>query len=264
MKMNYEDVVGIEPMVEKVLTEEEMYNLYEEYAKNKKYYNQEIEYPTVSGFVNNVVYHNWDGIDHDGVLVVIKEKKDADSEYYFMERTWNFGDAQPFSSYMMATPVWHALMPVDLSRSKEVSDTKTRCHMMRLKNNEFTTKELAELIIDKCIVDDITLPDGKEVSSSFCCNDISETRYFESVSQKKKYDEWKSDAVRRLMNNEVPAGDDLWDELCIGQLSSERINVFEVLRKRGHHIYLDGERDSFGWVTCGIVMDGKLMTSTYF
>lgn len=264
MKMNYEDVIGIEPMVEEVLTEEDVCNLYEEYAKNGKYYNQAVEYPTVTGFINNVTYHNWDGIDHDGVIVVVREEKDADSEYYFMERTWKFNDKQPFNFYMTATPIWHALMPVNLGRSKEVSDTKTRIHTMRLENEGFTAKEFTELIIDKCIVDDLTLPDGKEISPSFCHNDIGEIRYFESIVQKKKYSEWKSDAIRRLMNNEVPAGDDLWDELCIGQLSSERINVFEVLRKRGHHIYLDGERDSFGWVTCGIVMDGKLMTSTYF
>lgn len=264
MKMNYEDVIGIEPMVEEVLTEEDVCNLYEEYAKNGKYYNQAVEYPTVTGFINNVTYHNWDGIDHDGVIVVVREEKDADSEYYFMERTWKFNDKQPFNSYMTATPIWHALMPVNLGRSKEVSDTKTRIHTMRLENEGFTAKEFTELIIDKCIVDDLTLPDGKEISPSFCHNDIGEIRYFESIVQRKKYSEWKSDAIRRLMNNEVPAGDDIWDELCIGQLSSERINVFEVLQKRGHHIYLDGERDSFGWVTCGIVMDGKLMTSTYF
>lgn len=262
MKKTYEEVIGVEAMVDKVLTKDDVINLYGEYAKNRKYYNQTIEYPTISGFVNNITYHNWDGIDHDGVLVVVKESADTESDYYFMERTWDFTGKQAIGSHMAAIPVWHALLPVNLKRSKEVSKIRTKRHLLRLETEGFDTKEFAELIVDKCIVDDITFPDNNE--NGFSENDIEATFYFESEEKKREYEKWKGDAVKRLMSGEVPAGDELWDDLCIGQLSTECIKIFEALRRRGHHVCLDGERDSFGWVTCGIVMDGKLMTSMYF
>ena len=262
MKKMYEDVFGVGPMVDTVLTTEDVLNLYGEYAKNRKYYNQNVEYPTVTGFINNVIYHNWDGVDHDGVIVVVKDGEHAEPSYYFMERTWKVDDDWAPSAYVAATPIWHALMPVKPERSKEVSKLKTKRHMIRLETEGFSTKELAELIIDKCIVDDMTIPEPE--FTSFCENDITETRYFESEERKRKYNEWKDDAVKKLMNGDVPAGDELWDELCVGQLASERVKIFEALWKNGHHAYLDGERDSFGWVTCGIIMDGQLMTSMYF
>lgn len=47
MKKTYEEVIGVEAMVDKVLTKDDVINLYGEYAKNRKYYNQTIEYPTI-------------------------------------------------------------------------------------------------------------------------------------------------------------------------------------------------------------------------
>lgn len=263
MKRTYEEVVGIEAMVDKVLTENDVVAICDAYYQNTKYHNQPIEYPTVYALINNAIYHSWDGVNHEGVLVVIKETEKSDGDYYFMERTWAFnGTESPSELYKAATPVWHALMPVDIGRSKAVSDCKVRTHLMRLKNTGLNMEEFARLIVDSCIYDDIEFPTDK--SSRFCINEATEIRYFESAIQKSVYNEWKKTAIEKLISGTVTAGDNLWDELCVGQLREELYNVFRALREKGHRIRLDGERDSFGWVTCGIVMDGKLMTSMYF
>ena len=66
------------------------------------------------------------------------------------------------------------------------------------------------------------------------------------------------------MESLPPADDDIWYEV-LGDVDSRHIgltnlekDVFDILKEKGHNARIVGERDSFGWVTRGISVDGNI------
>ena len=62
-----------------------------------------------------------------------------------------------------------------------------------------------------------------------------------------------------------PAEDDIWykvlgdvDSSFVGHTDLER-EVFNILKSKGYSVRIVGERDSFGWVTRGISVNGTIM-----
>lgn len=263
--ITYEVARGITPILPPTeygyLDEKELKELWDAHNNSRNG-----TYPQVS-FINNAVYHNWDGTDHYGVIVCVKNSADSKHpDTYFMEQTWTFADDHldpAVSTYVTGFPKWSKWLPVDICRSKANAESATRRHKIVAEYRGLDMKEFAEMIIDSCVVDDIEWPRYESIECRFTENDLFDGISFYSTTLKEKYNKRHEEIMKSLMDDFVPAGDPAWDDICLGD-ATDRNKVFNALRKRGHHIYLDGERDSFGWVTLGIIMDGKLMTSCYF
>lgn len=86
----------------------------------------------------------------------------------------------------------------------------------------------------------------------------------EKAQAEKKKKESESALISRFSNGELPpAEDDAWySVLSMGYGSKGydlECKVIKILRNRGFSVHIDGERDSFGWVTRGICVNGKVM-----
>ena len=76
----------------------------------------------------------------------------------------------------------------------------------------------------------------------------------------------EKELIERFSTGELPPPeDDLWyrvladvDSRGFGDTSLET-KILRILQRRGINAYIDGERDSFGWVTRGIFIDDKIM-----
>jgi hypothetical protein len=82
------------------------------------------------------------------------------------------------------------------------------------------------------------------------------------LEQEKKQDE---DAlIARFTTGELPpTDDDAWYSILSMGYGTEgydlECKVIKILKNRGFSVQIDGERDSFGWVTRGIWVNGKVM-----
>jgi hypothetical protein len=76
----------------------------------------------------------------------------------------------------------------------------------------------------------------------------------------------EADLIAKFSEGELPPADDsVWYEIMAdidsygnGDYRLEDM-VIAILKDRGFSVCIDGERDSFGWVTRGIRVDGELM-----
>ena len=62
-----------------------------------------------------------------------------------------------------------------------------------------------------------------------------------------------------------PPEDDIWykvladvDSRGFGDRAFE-LEIMDILKENGHSVRIGGERDSFGWITRGLIVDGKYM-----
>lgn len=70
--------------------------------------------------------------------------------------------------------------------------------------------------------------------------------------------------LKRCYETLPPAEDKFWYDILSMGYGTEGYELEEkalkILRSRGLNVRIDGERDSFGWVTRGIFIDGELMS----
>jgi len=230
-------VENVVPLVEETLTNGEVIKLIKMGL-----------YDTRTGpvLLDNVEYTSWEGNIHYGVLVSTKHPDGTTGDDYFMERTWT--KVKDCGTYWLCSPTYHKLLPV----------------MLHHKDNpeKFgTIPYLVADIIKKCYFDNVYIDEVRGLS----VNDVIGYRSFKKSDKECEEYQKKKEALKEsfISGDGVPAGDERWDNLLLGD-KKDMLYVFDVLRLRGHNIGLDGEKDSFGWVTCGIVMDGELMTTMYF
>ena len=249
--MNIDFNEEVEPLVDETLTTDEVISLIK--SGKDDIYNGPV-------LLNNITYITWDDVSHQGVLVSIKHPDCQESEDYFMERRWV--KVKDCGSYWLCKPVFYKLLPLVLHRTND-EDFKTMQYEFNGVGDRW--RSLSELIVKsilkKCYFDNIRINGevkGLEIP------DVKNLRGIAKSGQEYAiYRESVDKLIDSFTNEDIPAGDKRWDDLLFGEkyiLS----RVFDQLRKKGHIIHLDGEKDSFGWVSCGIVMDGKLMTSEYF
>ena len=70
--------------------------------------------------------------------------------------------------------------------------------------------------------------------------------------------------IRMFSEGELPPAEDTaWYGVLSTGYGTEgydlECKVIKILKERGFNVYIDGERDSFGWVTRGIFIDDKMM-----
>ena len=232
----------------------------------------------------------WDGTTHDG-YIVCHTHKDATPEtannfmptyvehkdYYFMEVTLEEVN-NPMGTSHLWEPTFHMLFPIT-----ENCKHKPVFH-------EGNTKELCQYIIDCACRDkwDYTyVPMTKEEIEKgkkkdwfwyshhttkvmpLTYNDIycywSTPLTDEEKKQKAKEDKMREEElIARFSTGELPpAEDDAWySVLSMGYGTSSydlECKIIKLLNNRGYSVRIDGEKDSFGWVTRGICVNGEMM-----
>lgn len=237
---NFAEVATMEPLVDDVLSRRELFEIF---FPDNSIRNQGV------WVYKNATYTNWDGSIHKGAIVTVY--KDGDTDDYFMERT--FRKIRSENGKVYAEQVWHRLIPVNFKKNG------FKLHKKCPRRNS-GVNELCDIISHKSLIDDITVDYIKLSHTEATEQVIFDATPVNILEHERYLDTTKS----KFIQGSVPAGDNLWDELLFGDLTEIRGKVFRELNKQGHFIKLDGEKDSFGWITCGIVMDGKLMTSQYF
>ena len=226
------------------------------------------------------VYTAWDGEKHDGYIVRHTHRvNDVEcDDYYFMEVTLVEVD-NPFKTSHLWEPTFHMLMPITANYLPKPVLPKVG-----------GAKELVQYIVDSCCRDKWSytevpmtkeeIEEGKKKdwwwyshyttkTVPLTYNDINgywSTPLTEAEQKAKIEAEKKAEAelIARFTTSELPpAEDDVWyNVLSMGYGTSGydlESKIIKVLRSRGYSVQIDGEKDSFGWVTRGIFVDGKMM-----
>ena len=86
----------------------------------------------------------------------------------------------------------------------------------------------------------------------------------EQKQKDKKQRELEESLIARFNTGELPvAEDDAWyNVLSMGYGTSGyefECKIIKILKNRGYSVRIDGERDSFGWVTRGIFVNNEMM-----
>lgn len=235
----------------------------------------------------------WDDEIHEGYIVLHHyEKATPETEHdfmpvmieyndlYFMEMTLGEEVVNPFKTSHLWKPTFHKLLPIP-NKHKEVN-----------RFYEGTMGELVNRIVDNaCNVRwNLTLvPMTKDEVESykkyywFDTYDKSSHTKTVPLSVIDICDYWstpltdeeredlhreqeraENNLISRFSIGELPqAEDDLWYSVLSGGYGTpgyeRECRIIKILQKRGYNIYIDGDRDSFGWVTRGICIDGKIM-----
>ena len=232
----------------------------------------------------------WSGEVHDGYIVchtyrtVTPETANdymptyvKHEEYYFMEVTLTEVD-NPMKTRHLWQPTFHKLMPI------------TENYKRKPVFHEGNTKELCQYIID-CVHRDKwdytevpmtkkEIEEGKKRDwwwythhttklAPLTYSDIYgywSTPLTEEEQKAKVKAEQKNEAelIARFSTGELPpAEDNAWYSVLSGGYGTSgydlECKILKILKNRGINAFIDGERDSFGWVTRGILIDGKVM-----
>lgn len=198
-------------------------------------------------------------------------------DYYFMEVTLEEVD-NPMGTSHLWEPTFHMLMPITANLSKPILPEVGG------------TKELTRYIVDSCCRDKweyTEVPMTKEeiekgkkkdwwwythFTTKMCSltyNDIYSywsTPLTEEEQKAKAKAEQENEAklIAMFSTGKLPnAEDDAWySVLSMGYGTTGydlETKVINILKKRGFNVRIDGERDSFGWVTRGIFINGEMM-----
>ena len=250
-KTYWDDVKRAKALVDETLSNIELVKLFHALHDTEHDYPELPEGTYGGSVIDNVTYITWDGERHYGCLVTITmpDGFGKNDENYFMERTWTLvGES---AKTYNAAPVYHRLIPVTLNRND-----------VEVHGKSGSMEHLVSRIVHRVYQDNIIFEDKTTFLNSF--SEANANRRFDKTPEEIECYQNKCDALlNEFIKNKIPAGDSRWDDLLFGDRGFQA-RVFSQLRKKGHSIRLDGEKDSFGWVTCGIVMDGNLMTSDYF
>lgn len=235
-------------------------------------------------------YATWDGEVHDGYIVSHNIKTatpetandfmpiyESHINYYFMEVTLEEVE-NPFKTSHLWNPTFHKLMPI------------TENYKYVPKFYEGNAKELCQYIIDCACRDkwEYTevpmskkeIEEGKKRDWLWYCNHTTKimpltyndiygywsTPLTEEEQKDKNKAKQKNEAelIARFSTGELPpAEDDAWYSILSSGYGTEgydlECKIIKILKNRGYNAYIDGERDSFGWVTRGIFIDGNVM-----
>lgn len=248
-----------------------------------------------NGTVNDYVtaykgtFTAWDGEEFSGYIVA-QYKRTATSEtvndympeyvetedYYFMEVTLEEVD-NPHGNCHLWEPTFHRLMPIsNYSRQRKYPDSgdvKDLCNTI-IANAcrdmwKYTEVPMTKEEIEAGKKKDwwwYTHHTTKIVALTY--NDIychwSTPLTMEEQKQREEEKRERERALLNLFSSTLPAADDsAWYSVLSMGCGTEgydfECKVLKMLNDNGIHAYIDGERDSFGWVTRGIFINGKAM-----
>lgn len=232
----------------------------------------------------------WSGEEYDG-YIVRHTHKDATPEtandymptyvehndYYFMEVTLEEVD-NPNGTCHLWEPTFHILMPItENCKHKPVfheGDTKTLCNYIVANacrdKWEYTLVPMSKEEIEQGKKRDwwwYTHHTAKTVPLTY--NDIygywSTSLTEEEQKQRTKVEKEHEDSIlAKFSTGELPPAEDTaWYSILSGGYGTSGYDIeckaIKILKNRGFHVYINGERDSFGWVTRGIWVNGEMM-----
>lgn len=202
-------------------------------------------------------FTSWDGTSHHGCIVTMWERNaNACYKYYFMEITEEYSYSSDDTRKHYYNHVFHKLMPISGNHTNSTSKKKITL------NGEYSTKELCDILIKSATIDTweytkihknrwdsgelipLTLEDLKTFSHDY------------NTKENREADMREKELIKRFVENTPCAEDPLWYEIHNTIIENKIINA---LRKAGHCVIKSGEKDSFGWVTRWLELDGKLM-----
>lgn len=219
-------------------------------------------------------FTTWDGETHDGCIVAHCKGKEV--EYYFMEVELEKLGVDEFGHTYK--PTYHVLIPISES------------HKVTPINGCGNAKDLCNMIISRATTDKWgyhTVPmtkaeieeARKKGSYAWHMRDYtklvtltySEVDYWRTpLTEAEKQELQKAQAKREaeiisiFRNEELPkAEDNIWYEVLSSGYGTKgydlECKIIRILKARGCFVRIDGERDSFGWVTRGIFVNGQMM-----
>jgi len=235
-KMEYWDFISqIKPLTDETFNRDELVDLLSEVSRH--------DIGTFTTILNGAILETLDSEKHYGCIVQKVNPTNGVCETYFMEKSYKqFGSTK---YEVMAKPIYHKL--ILLNR-----------HKISITGEQGTVEEFTQHIVK------IGKPfegEHRYIRTIYDAEVIVMFNQPISVTRKIRND--KISSFDDLIKGNVPAGDKKWDDLLFEDVDVMQ-GVFNKLIDKGHKIHLTGERDTFGYVTCGIIMDGKLMTSQYF
>lgn len=232
----------------------------------------------------------WDGTTHDG-YIVCHTHKDATHEtvndfmptyvehkdYYFMEVTLEEVN-NPMGTYHLWEPTFHKLMPIT-ENYKRVSnfcegDTKALCdHIIATVYRDkwdYTYVPMTKEEIEKGKKKDWywyshhttkVVPLNYNDIYGYWSTPLTEEEQKAKIKAKQEREE---ELIARFSTGELPkAEDDVWYSILSGGYGTAgydlETKIVKLLKNRGYSVRIDGEKDSFGWVTRGIFVDDKMM-----
>ena len=226
--------------------------------------------------INKGYFTTWCGETHDG-YIVSRHKNGAETEYYFMEV--ELEEVSVSESGHTYEPTYHMLIPI------------SERHKVTPINRCGNAKDICNMIISRATTDKWgyhTVPmtkaeiedARKKGSYAWYMRDYtklvpltySEVDYVHTPLTEAEKQELKKAQAKREAElieyfyhaKELPkAEDDIWYEVLSGGYGTKgydlECKIIRILRARGCSVQINGERDSFGWVTRGLFIDGNMM-----
>lgn len=237
-------------------------------------------------------YTAWDGEVHMG-YVVCHNTRTATPEtandfwpmyehhinYYFMEVTLE-EVVNPMKTCHLWEPTFHKLMPI----------TPNHMPVKHMWNREGNSKDLCNYIVSHACRDNweytlvpmtkeeieagkkrdwwwythhTTKPVALTYSAIYCHWETPLTEE-EEVQRQATIKAKENVLIKMFSEGELPPAEDTaWYGILSMGYGTEgydlECKVIKILKNRGYSVCIDGERDSFGWITRGIFVDGKMM-----
>ena len=261
--------MAVRPLVTEILTTEQIRELLD--MANIKSSKWELN--------NHLLIHkgyfiSWDGERHEGCIVA-HHKGGNSIDHYFMEVELEEVYASEYGHTYV--PTYHMLMPISEYKARprfHGGNTSQLCGYItdlattdewdyyKVPMTPEEIKKAKETYSFEHVMRDYTKLDPLTYSELNCWHKPlteEEKEELRKAKQKKQ-----AELVSIFANGELPkAEDDVWYAVLSGGYGTTgydfECKIVRILRNRGYSVKIDGERDSFGWVTRGIWIDGKMM-----
>lgn len=246
----------MEPLVQETLLKQEVYNLLK-LSREPKRSTTKYEFVTIyEGW-----FKSWTGELHGGYIIAefIEDLYSHNSitEYYFMEtsetlvsKSLKYGEKYEIE--------YHRLLPIN-----------TRSDIKHIIESGDIRNQISKLIVENAI-DNWGInksKDGNPIVVSKLEFNTNRPLSDKDRAQMRHELEQERSGIRNIFkkNQLPPPEDDIWykvladvDSRGFGDRSFE-LEIMDILKENGHSVRIGGEKDSFGWVTRGLVVDGKYM-----
>lgn len=217
--------------------------------------------------INKGWFESWTGERYDGYIVCHCNGSNTDKyKYYFMEVTKDLVRMSLEEGYLYK-PTYHALLPISnphkdkvcLPRSGNMKDVVNYIISNTVDKWGYYEVPMSKKEIEDCKRNGLWLYKNTKLVPLEYCNlnwinePLTDTDKAKLLKEKKARE---NELLSIFRNSLPPAEDDAWYNVLCQPIEAE---VIRILRSRGYSVRIDGERDSFGWVTRGIVVNGSLM-----
>lgn len=233
-------------------------------------------------------YTSWDGTVFNGYIVSNETKTathetvndfmpiwEKKTDYYFMEVTLEEID-NPMGNCHLWKPTFHKLLPITENyKRKPVFNGNLGEYIVGMACRDtwdYINVPMTEAEHKEAMKRDwyfyhnhntkvVSLTE-KDIVGYWTTPLTSEEQKAKEIKKKKSEEE----LLNRFLSDELPAAeDDVWysisatvDSRGLGDYTLEE-KVIGILRGKGYSVQIVGERDSFGWVTRGISVNGNIM-----